>query len=79
MHDKSEKVRRVSQLVVLSSLTIVLRVVFGPFPNIKPLTAIFLISSVLFQFAGELDIDDTSDGREWLAFWIWNSCFVASS
>ncbi|MCQ8272421.1 hypothetical protein NF430_09320, partial [Streptococcus suis] len=43
MHDKSEKVRRVSQLVVLSSLTIVLRVVFGPFPNIKPLTAIFLI------------------------------------
>ncbi|WP_260471718.1 hypothetical protein [Streptococcus suis] len=43
MHDKSEKVRRVSQLVVLSSLTIVLRVVFGPLPNIKPLTAIFLI------------------------------------
>ncbi len=78
MHDKSEKVRRVSQLVVLSSLTIVLRGGWA-ISQYKASHGYFPHCSVLFQFAGELDIDDTSDGREWPAIWIWHSCFVASS
>lgn len=35
--------RKLTQLALLISLSIVLRYVFGPFPNIKPITAIFLV------------------------------------
>lgn len=38
------KVQRLSRIVMLSALAIVLRMAFGAFPNIKPLTAMFLIS-----------------------------------
>ncbi|WP_236682931.1 MULTISPECIES: hypothetical protein [unclassified Streptococcus] len=38
------KVQKLSYIVMLSALSIVLRVAFGAFPNIKPLTAVFLIS-----------------------------------
>lgn len=36
--------KQLSQVVVLSSLAIVLRLLFGPFPNIKPITALFVVS-----------------------------------
>jgi hypothetical protein len=36
--------KKLTRLVVLSALAIVFRIVFGAFPNIKPLTAIFLVS-----------------------------------
>ncbi|MGT2910593.1 hypothetical protein ACVR1I_02625 [Streptococcus cameli] len=36
--------RRISRIAILAALCIVLRVAFGPFPNIKPITAFFLIS-----------------------------------
>ncbi len=36
--------RQIGRIVTLTALCIVLRIVFGPFPNIKPLAAIFLVS-----------------------------------
>ncbi|HFI0467691.1 TPA: hypothetical protein ACGOYW_001097 [Streptococcus suis] len=39
-----ETVKGLSRVVLLVSLAIVLRIVFGAFPNIKPLTAIFLVA-----------------------------------
>ncbi|HFI0163773.1 TPA: hypothetical protein ACGORW_001591 [Streptococcus suis] len=47
-----DTVKRLSRIVLLTSLTIVLRIVFGAFPNIKPLTAIFLVS---LSFMGLMD------------------------
>lgn len=47
-----ETVKRLSRVVLLASVTIVLRIVFGAFPNIKPLTAIFLVS---LSFMGMID------------------------
>lgn len=35
--------RRMSHVAILAALSIVLRFAFGAFPNIKPLTAIFLV------------------------------------
>lgn len=44
---------KLTRLVVLSAVAIVLRIVFGAFPNIKPITAIFLVSlSYLSLFEG---------------------------
>ncbi|HEM6399205.1 TPA: hypothetical protein U2D39_001687 [Streptococcus suis] len=43
MLQKYLKTNQISRIVIFSSLSIVLRVLFGPFPNIKPLTAIFLV------------------------------------
>ncbi|HFU4500426.1 TPA: ECF transporter S component [Streptococcus suis] len=37
-----DSVKRLSRIVLLVALAIVLRLAFGAFPNIKPLTAIFL-------------------------------------
>lgn len=36
--------KQIGRIVTLTALCIVLRIVFGPFPNIKPLAAIFLVS-----------------------------------
>ncbi|KXT77124.1 Substrate-specific component CbrT of putative cobalamin ECF transporter [Streptococcus sp. DD10] len=36
-------VRKITQLTFLVSLSVVLRYLFGPFPNIKPITALFLV------------------------------------
>lgn len=36
-------VRKITLIALLASLSIVLRYVLGPFPNIKPVTAIFLV------------------------------------
>lgn len=44
MLEKQDKTRQLSRIVLLSALAIVFRIVFGAFPNIKPLTAIFLVS-----------------------------------
>lgn len=44
--------KKISNVVILSSLAMVLRFVFGPFPNIKPITAIFLVS-VLYLGLGQ--------------------------
>lgn len=52
MYGKSEKVGRLSRIVILTALSIVLRIIFGPFPNMKPLTAIFLVS---LSYLGLLD------------------------
>lgn len=43
MRKEDERIRRLAYIVLLASLCIVLRITFGPFPNIKPLTAIFLV------------------------------------
>lgn len=37
-------VRKITLVALLASLSIVLRYAFGPFPNIKPITAIFLVT-----------------------------------
>ncbi|HFU4060329.1 ECF transporter S component [Streptococcus suis] len=39
-----DSVKRLSRIVLLVALAIVLRLAFGAFPNIKPLTAIFLVA-----------------------------------
>ncbi|HFI0264258.1 TPA: ECF transporter S component [Streptococcus suis] len=39
-----DSVKRLSRIVLLVALAIVLRFAFGAFPNIKPLTAIFLVT-----------------------------------
>ncbi|HFI0240377.1 TPA: hypothetical protein ACGPBH_002111 [Streptococcus suis] len=36
--------KQIGRIVTLTALCIVLRIVFGPFPNIKPLAAIFIVS-----------------------------------
>ncbi|MGT2951549.1 hypothetical protein [Streptococcus cuniculi] len=36
--------RRISQIVILAALSIALRAAFGALPNIKPISAIFLVS-----------------------------------
>ncbi|MGT2963715.1 hypothetical protein [Streptococcus acidominimus] len=36
--------RRISQIVILAALSIALRFAFGALPNIKPISAIFLVS-----------------------------------
>lgn len=42
--------KKVSQVAVLAALCIVLRLVFAPFPNIKPVTAFFLVSLLYLDF-----------------------------
>lgn len=46
--------KRISHIVILAALSIVLRLVFGPFPNIKPITAIFLVSMGYFSLVDSL-------------------------
>lgn len=46
--------KRISYIVMLAALSIVLRLVFGPFPNIKPITAIFLVSMGYFSLVDSL-------------------------
>lgn len=43
-------VKKMSQIAVLAALCIVLRMAFGAFPNIKPVTAFFLVSLLYFDF-----------------------------
>lgn len=44
--------KKLTHIVILSALAVVLRVLFGAFPNIKPLTAMFLISLTYLGFWG---------------------------
>ena len=39
-----------SQIVILAALCIALRLVFAPFPNVKPVTAFFLVSLLYLDF-----------------------------
>lgn len=52
MDNYHESVKRLSRIVLLVALAIVLRLAFGVFPNIKPLTAIFL---VVLSYMGLMD------------------------
>ena len=42
--------RRMSQIVILAALCIALRLAFAPFPNVKPVTAFFLVSLLYLDF-----------------------------
>ena len=42
--------RRMSQIAILAALCIALRLVFAPFPNVKPVTAFFLVSLLYLDF-----------------------------
>ncbi|HFI0394897.1 TPA: hypothetical protein ACGOYV_001681 [Streptococcus suis] len=44
MDKNHDSVKRLSRIVLMVALAIVLRLAFGAFPNIKPLTAIFLVA-----------------------------------
>ncbi|WP_394404755.1 hypothetical protein [Streptococcus sp. 20-1249] len=46
--------KRMSRIAILSALAIVLRFAFGAFPNVKPITAIFLVSLLYFPLADSL-------------------------
>lgn len=46
--------RRISQIVILAALSIALRVAFGAFPNIKPISALFLVSLCFFPLSDSL-------------------------
>lgn len=41
---------KISRIAILAALAVVLRLTFGAFPNIKPITAIFLICAVFYGF-----------------------------
>ncbi|CRH91680.1 Uncharacterised protein [Chlamydia trachomatis] len=43
--------KRMSRIAVLSALAIALRFAFGAFPNVKPITAIFLVSLLYLPLA----------------------------
>ena len=47
---ESMSARRMSQIVILAALCIALRLVFAPFPNVKPVTAFFLVSLLYLDF-----------------------------
>lgn len=47
-------IRRMSQIVILTALSIALRFAFAPFPNIKPVSAIFLTSLCFFSLRDSL-------------------------
>lgn len=40
--------KKISRIAVLSALAIVLRYAFGAFPNVKPITAIFLVATIFY-------------------------------
>ncbi|MGT2895290.1 ECF transporter S component [Streptococcus entericus] len=46
--------RRLAQIALLSALSVALRYAFGAFPNIKPITAIFLVLSITLVLADSL-------------------------
>ena len=46
--------KRISRIAVLAALAITLRFAFGSFPNIKPITAIFLVSMGYFSLVDSL-------------------------
>jgi hypothetical protein len=47
---ESMSARRMSQIVILAALCIALRLAFAPFPNVKPVTAFFLVSLLYLDF-----------------------------
>ena len=47
---ESMSARRMSQIAILAALCIALRLVFAPFPNVKPVTAFFLVSLLYLDF-----------------------------
>lgn len=48
------RLNRFSRLMILAALSISLRIIFGAFPNIKPLSAIFLVSLYYFNLSESL-------------------------
>ncbi|MER0124103.1 hypothetical protein ABPH35_10755 [Streptococcus sp. ZJ93] len=47
-------IRRMSQIVILSALSIALRFAFASFPNIKPISAIFLVLLCVWPLSDSL-------------------------
>lgn len=45
---------RISQIAILSALSIVLKYAFSPFPNVQPITAIFLATAVTIGFVDSI-------------------------
>ncbi len=43
-------VKEMARIAILSSLCVALRLLFGPFPNIKPITALFLLLIAYLPF-----------------------------
>ncbi|MBW1570690.1 ECF transporter S component, partial [Streptococcus sp. SPC0] len=46
---KNSTLTKLTRVAILSALCVVLRYAFAPLPNIQPITAIFLITVVLFD------------------------------
>lgn len=46
--------KRIARVAIFAALCIVLRIAFGAFPNIKPITAIFLVSIAYFRLMDSL-------------------------